>query len=59
MKVEHNQENIEKVVRAVVQSLDIDDLIDLAWEHFEDKYWEDETLFDDDWNFYFGEKYEI
>lgn len=59
MIVEHNQENIEKLIRAVIDSMDEDALIDLAWEHFEDKYWEDETLFDDDWNFYFGEEYEI
>ena len=48
-------ENCEKLACQIVDSMDINDLCRCMAEHLEESYIQDEDLFQEGWELYFGE----
>lgn len=48
-KPEHTQENIEQLAETVVEGMELDDLMMLAKDQFEETYKNNFRLFEEDW----------
>ena len=53
--INKSDERIEKLARTVVDSMTLDDVVSFVIERLTIDYLDDTDLFEEDWEFYFGE----
>ena len=54
--VDMNDENIEKLVKAMFDNMDSWTIYDIVLDHLKDGYWNSDERFQEDWKATFGDK---